>query len=103
MSIVKIKDKRNGVTYVYEQDKSYRDPVTKQPRSKRRLIGKLDEKTGEIIPTKGWGKNRGNVKASGAFDWKTICKQQEGEINRLKAKIAKLELELSLLRAKQNK
>jgi len=51
MSIVKIRDKRIGVTYVYEQEKSVWDPVKQQSRSKRTLIGKLDEKTGEIVPT----------------------------------------------------
>jgi hypothetical protein len=50
MSIVKYKDKRSGVTYVYESE-SYWDKEKKQPRSKRTLIGKLDETTGEIIPT----------------------------------------------------
>jgi hypothetical protein len=50
MSIVNHKDKRTGVTYVYESE-SYWDKEKKQPRSKRTLIGKLDEATGEIIPT----------------------------------------------------
>lgn len=50
MSIVNHKDKRTGVTYVYESE-SYWDKEKKQPRSKRILIGKLDEATGEIIPT----------------------------------------------------
>ena len=50
MSIVKLKDKRTGTTYVYESE-SYWDKEKKQPRSRRKLIGKLDEKTGEIIPT----------------------------------------------------
>ncbi len=50
MAIVKHKDKRTGVTYVYESE-SYWDKEKKQPRSKRTLIGKLDEATGEIIPT----------------------------------------------------
>lgn len=50
MSIINHKDKRTGVTYVYESE-SYWDKEKKQPRSKRTLIGKLDEATGEIIPT----------------------------------------------------
>lgn len=50
MAIVNHKDKRTGVTYVYESE-SYWDKEKKQPRSKRTLIGKLDEATGEIIPT----------------------------------------------------
>ncbi|MBQ3797754.1 MAG: hypothetical protein II842_16005 [Butyrivibrio sp.] len=50
MAIVKQTNK-NGVTYVYESH-SYRDPETKQPRAKRKLIGRIDDATGEIIPTR---------------------------------------------------
>lgn len=50
MSIIKHKDKHTGVTYVYESE-SYWDKEKKQPRSKRTLIGKIDEATGEIVPT----------------------------------------------------
>jgi hypothetical protein len=38
------------VTYIYESE-SYWDKEKKQPRSKRTLIGKLDEVTGELVPT----------------------------------------------------
>ena len=51
MAIVKQKNAKSGVTYIYESH-SFRDPVTKQPRSIRKLLGKLDEETGEIIPTR---------------------------------------------------
>ena len=57
MSIVKHKDKRSGVTYVYESE-SYWDKEKKQPRSKRTLIGKIDEETGEMIPTGKSGKKK---------------------------------------------
>ena len=57
MSIVKQLDKRSGITYVYEST-SYWDREKKQPRSKRKLIGKLDPETGEVVPTDGRGKRR---------------------------------------------
>lgn len=57
MSIVKHTDKRSGITYVYESE-SYWDKEKKQPRSKRTLIGKIDEQTGEIVPTGKSGKKR---------------------------------------------
>ncbi len=57
MSLVKMKDKRTGVTYVYESE-SYWDKEKKQPRNRRKLIGKLDEQTGEIVPTAGKGRPR---------------------------------------------
>ena len=50
MSIVKLKDKRRGTIFVYESE-SYWDKEKKQPRCRRKLIGKLDEETGEIVPT----------------------------------------------------
>ena len=52
MSIVYQKDKRSGITYAYE-NKAYWDKEKKQSRSKRKLIGRLDEKTGKIIQTDG--------------------------------------------------
>ena len=52
LAIIKQVNKKTGVTYVYESH-SYRDKETKQPRSTRRLIGKIDENTGEIVPTRG--------------------------------------------------
>lgn len=58
MSIVKLKDKRSGTVYVYESE-SYWDKEKKQPRSRRKLIGKWDEATGEIIPTGKSGRKKG--------------------------------------------
>ena len=52
MSIVKQFDKRSGITYFYDC-KSFRDKVTKKPRSTRNLIGRLDEETGQMVPTDG--------------------------------------------------
>lgn len=42
---------KNGITYVYENE-SYWDKVKKQPRSKRKLIGHIDPKTGEVVPNR---------------------------------------------------
>lgn len=61
MSLVKLKDKRTGTTYVYESE-SYWDKEKKQPRSRRKLIGKLDEETGEIIPTGKSGRKKSSKK-----------------------------------------
>ncbi len=57
MSYVNQFDKRSGITYVYESV-SYWDKEKKQPRSRRKLVGRLDLKTGKIIPTDGRGKRR---------------------------------------------
>ena len=52
MGIIRNKDKRSGITYVYES-KSYWDKEKNQSRSKRTLIGRLDEETGKVVPTDG--------------------------------------------------
>ena len=59
MSLVKHTDKRTGVTYVYESE-SYWDKEKQQPRSNRRMIGKIDPETGEIVPTNGRGRKKKN-------------------------------------------
>lgn len=48
MSIVKLKNNKNGITYVYESE-GYWDKEKQQARNKRKCIGKLDPETGEII------------------------------------------------------
>lgn len=52
MAIIKQFDKRSGLTYAYESH-SYWDPEKKMTRAKRKLIGRIDPETGEIIPTDG--------------------------------------------------
>jgi len=74
VSIVKQKDKRTGTTYVYES-KSYWDKDKQQPRSKRTLIGKLDEQTGEVVPTDGRGKKR-TAKEKASFEDTALFSRQ---------------------------
>ena len=52
MSIVKQLDKRSGITYAYESISRW-DKEKKQSRSTRRLIGRVDEESGEIKLTDG--------------------------------------------------
>jgi len=51
MSLVHLKNKISGVTYVYESS-GYWDKEKQQARNNRVCIGKLDPKTGELIPSK---------------------------------------------------
>ena len=55
MAIIKQYDKRSGITYAYESH-SYWDKEKKMTRAKRTLIGRIDDETGDIIPTDGRGK-----------------------------------------------
>ena len=50
VAIVRNYDPRRGVTYVYESKKYY-DRTLHKAKNKRRLIGKLDPITGEVVPT----------------------------------------------------
>jgi predicted RNase H-like nuclease (RuvC/YqgF family) len=51
-SIVYQIDKKTGAKYAFESI-SYWDKDKKQPRSKRKYLGKVDPETGEIIPSRG--------------------------------------------------
>lgn len=103
-SIIKKLNKQTGITYVYESE-SYWDKEKKQPRSKRRLIGKIDEETGEIIPTGGRG-NRNKKEMSGIQEnisdpreLEALCIKQAGQIRQDEAEISALKkqvMELTL-------
>lgn len=60
MSIVKVFNKKAGVTYVYESE-SYWDKEKQQPRNRRTLIGKIDPATGEVVPTGKPGRKAASV------------------------------------------
>ena len=52
MAIVKQYDKRSGITYAYEATYHW-DKEKKQSRCTRKLIGRIDDRTGDIIATDG--------------------------------------------------
>ena len=60
MGIIKQHYKRSGITYVYESVATW-DPVKKQSRAKRKLIGRLDPQTGEIVPTDGRNRRKKEI------------------------------------------
>ena len=72
MAIIKQLNKKTGITYVYESH-SYRDKETKQPRSKRKLIGRIDDATGEIIPTR----KKANVNTTSSTQERDITTRNE--------------------------
>jgi len=106
-SIIKKLNKQTGVTYVYESE-SYWDKEKKQPRSRRKLIGKIDEETGEIVPTGGRGRSKKKKAAdiSGTLppgsDLETLCleqadqlRQNDAEISALKKQVMELTLSVN--------
>lgn len=60
MAIIKQYHKDTDTTYVYEST-SYWDAEKQQSRSKRKLLGKLDPVTGEIIPTGARGRKKKEI------------------------------------------
>lgn len=62
-AIVYQKDKRSGITYAY-QSISFWDKEKKQSRAHRTLIGRVDNITGEIVPTDGRNRKKGVDKIS---------------------------------------
>jgi hypothetical protein len=88
MSISKSYNKQNGVTYVYEVVENYWDKEKKQSRSKRKLIGKIDPVTGEIVPTSSRGRPK---KSDDSADYKVLYEKAQKELAAKDKKIAELE------------
>lgn len=104
MAIINQFDKRTGITYVYES-KSYYDKEKKCSRAKRTLIGKLDPKTGELIPTDGRNKRaKANVKSQKheESDSDKICRLED-ENRQLRLQISALERELERIKNTSHK
>lgn len=100
MSIVYNKDKRSGITYAYES-KSYWDKEKQQSRSKRTLIGRVDQETGEIIKTDGRCKKNSPYQTVPLTEQEEILSQlKEMKISELKQEILRLEIENRELKEK---
>lgn len=102
MGIVYQKDKRTGITYVYESTAVW-DKEKKQSRAKRRLIGRLDPETGEVVPTDGRGKKRSpyyDPKTDGSEEMPKTIKELREEVLRLRKENASLKEQLMKLTVK---
>lgn len=99
MAITKSTDKRTGITYVYSSE-SYWDKELKAPRNHKKLIGKIDKETGEIIPTGKRGRKPKNDPPSpeGA-DYKGLYEEAKARILQKDRDIQALQTEMSELRA----
>ena len=94
MAIIHQYDKRSGITYAYESH-SYWDKEKKTSRAKRTLIGRVDPKTGEIVPTDGrCKKDKVKLRKSEEPDYKALyeklvksCAAQETLIKALQKEI----------------
>jgi hypothetical protein len=97
MAIIYQHDKRSNITYAYESH-SYWDKEKKMSRAKRTLIGRMDPKTSEIVPTDGRCRKDKVIKGQNKdLDYKTLYEKlqtkfvaQETLITALKKEIQKL-------------
>lgn len=93
MGEVHCRDPRSGIIYVYSSE-SYVDPETNTRKTRRKLIGKLDE-NGNVVPTKGTpGRNKKRAvdkKTANGRDSDAVIKElTESYEQRLKAQLDRI-------------
>ena len=98
MGIVYQTDKRSGITYAYE-NQSFWDPELKRSKSKRKLIGRVDPETKEIIPTDGRCKKRSPsyVEDETGYVMPKTIKALKAEVLRLLKENAELKEQIKML------
>ncbi len=101
MGIIYQTDKRSGITYAYE-NRSFWDPELKRSRSKRKLIGRVDPETKEIIPTDGRCKKLSPtyVPDNNEYVMPKTVKELKEEVRRLLAENKELKSQIEKLQAK---
>jgi len=107
MAIIKQYHKETGITYVYESV-SYWDPDKKQSRSKRKMIGKLDPETGDIIPTGKIGRRKKETDSNVRQDFAdsnlaSLYEQSQSRIKSLELLLSEKQTELDELNRKHKK
>lgn len=114
MKIVKSYNKNQGITYVYEVLESKWDPVKKMPVSRRRMIGHIDEATGEIVPNGPRGRKKKDPAdtlatsapaqsyspASSDSELQALYQKAQQRISDQEAEISALKAEVSDLRSR---
>lgn len=95
MAIIKQTNKKTGVTYVYDSH-SYWDKERKQHRSDRKLLGKIDPESGEIVPTrkKKEPDSAGGKPSVSVRDFEAKMAKKDEEIQNLRNKIGEIQKEL---------
>ena len=97
MAIVKVHNKTRNITYVYESI-SYWDKELKQPHSRRKLIGRLDPATGDVVPTgkRGRSDTVAVTPTHSDTDYKALYEQALATIAQKDALIAELRNQLTV-------
>ena len=101
MAIIYQHDKRSNITYAYESH-SYWDKEKKTSRAKRTLIGRVDDKTGEIIPTDGrCRKDKVKKERNENLDYKTLYEKLQKKCAAQELLIAALQKEINTLKGQR--
>ena len=98
MAIVKYRN-QSGILYAYDQTSEW-DPVRKQSRSKRKLLGRVDEETGKIIETTRKRKTKmddGGSREKTQSDFEALYKEAAARVMELEKSVADLSSENLLL------
>lgn len=98
MAIVFQHDKRSNITYAYESH-SYWDKEKKTSRARRTLIGRVDNKTGEIVPTDGrCRKDKVKKEKDENLDYKALYEKLQVKCISQETLISALQKELKVLK-----
>ena len=99
MATIDVHNKKRGITYVYDSH-SYWDKELKQPRSRRRLLGRRDPDTGELVPTRkrGTASSATPASADSVTDYATLYRRSQKAIREKDALIFRLRGELAAAR-----
>lgn len=96
MAIIKQYHKDTDTTYVYDSV-SYWDADKKQSRSKRKLLGKIDPKTGEVVPTGSRGRKRKETPAVSDNMTDTEVREKDERIRELTIVLVQKDAEINRL------
>lgn len=105
MAIVRQYHKDTNTTYVYESE-SYWDAEKGQSRSRRRVIGKIDPETGEVIPTGKRGRKKKEPSqniSEPSGGTAALYAQSLEKIQALEERIRTLEQQVSVLERRNEK
>lgn len=97
MSISKSYNKNTGITYVYDVYENYWDKKKKKYVQKRKLIGKIDPETGEVVPTRSRKKTTASIPA-GSVDYESLYRQAAAELEQKDLQISLLQTQVSQLK-----
>lgn len=102
MAIIKQYHKDTDTTYVYEST-SYWDAEKQQSRSKRKLLGKVDPVTGEIIPTGTRGRKKKETPDTSAAETETLQDEKNLLIQELTISLSQKNQQISALELENQK